>query len=313
LFRGKTRVCHVLAVPYPGRGHVNPMMNLCKSLAAIKDDVLVTFVVTEEWFSFIKDDPKPNQIQFSTIPNILPSELVRGADFPGFYEAVMTKMEAPFEHLLNQIQPPVTAIVADTELLWAVPAGTRRNIPVASLWTMSASVFTMFHSYDLIKNRCFQEHGEDHVDCVPGVSPLHVQELPSIFQGNDQRVLELALECISRLEKAQFLLLNTVYEIETLVINSIKEKYPFPVYSIGPAIPYPEIKVNVPKRQTDEVNYLQWLDSQPSNSVLYISLGSFLSVSKTQMEEIIAGVPKSGVRFLWVARGDNFRLISEIC
>ncbi|BFG33833.1 hypothetical protein CerSpe_201070 [Prunus speciosa] len=76
-----------------------------------------------------------------TSSNVLPSELVRGANYPAFYEAVMTKMEALFEKLLDQIQPPVTAIIVDIELLWAVPTGRRRNIPVASLFTPSASVF----------------------------------------------------------------------------------------------------------------------------------------------------------------------------
>ncbi|KAB2604176.1 UDP-glycosyltransferase 87A1-like [Pyrus ussuriensis x Pyrus communis] len=32
-------------------------------------------------------------------------------------------------------------------------------------------------------------------------------------------------------------------------------------------------------------------------------MGSFLSVSKSQMDEIIAGVKSSGVRVFWVARG----------
>lgn len=151
-------VCHVLAVPYPGRGHVNPMMNLCKLLAATKTDhnFLISFLVTEEWLGFIEGDPKPDQIRFRTIPNVLPSELVRGNDFPGFYEAVMTKMESPFEQLLDHIQPPVSLVMADAELLWAIPAANRRNIPVASLWTMSASVFSMFRYYDLIQARCSQ-------------------------------------------------------------------------------------------------------------------------------------------------------------
>lgn len=55
-------------------------------------------------------------------------------------------------------------------------------------------------------------------------------------------------------------------------------------------------------------HYLQWLDSQPHNSVLYISQGSFLSVSHAQLEEIIAGVHASGVRFLWVAREEADRI-----
>uniref|UniRef100_A0A3Q7F0M8 Uncharacterized protein n=1 Tax=Solanum lycopersicum TaxID=4081 RepID=A0A3Q7F0M8_SOLLC len=25
--------CHILAIPYPGRGHINPLMNLCKLIA----------------------------------------------------------------------------------------------------------------------------------------------------------------------------------------------------------------------------------------------------------------------------------------
>ncbi|KAL9265460.1 UDP-glycosyltransferase 87A2-like protein [Drosera capensis] len=42
--------------------------------------------------------------------------------------------------------------------------------------------------------------------------------------------------------------------------------------------------------------YFQWLDSQPDSSVLYVSMGSFLSVSGAQMEEIVAGIQDSGVR-----------------
>ncbi|KAK8672478.1 hypothetical protein V6N13_110846 [Hibiscus sabdariffa] len=47
-------------------------------------------------------------------PNVLPSEPA------GFYESVMTKMEAPFEELLDTLELPVTAIIADTELKWAI-------------------------------------------------------------------------------------------------------------------------------------------------------------------------------------------------
>jgi UDP:flavonoid glycosyltransferase YjiC (YdhE family) len=41
-----TAVCHVVAMPFPGRGHINPMMNFCKLLASRKHDILITFVVT---------------------------------------------------------------------------------------------------------------------------------------------------------------------------------------------------------------------------------------------------------------------------
>ena len=52
-------VCHVVAMPYPGRSHINAMMNLCKLLASKTADILISFVVTEEWLGFISSEPKP--------------------------------------------------------------------------------------------------------------------------------------------------------------------------------------------------------------------------------------------------------------
>ncbi|OWM80860.1 hypothetical protein CDL15_Pgr006891 [Punica granatum] len=98
--------CHLLAIPYPGRGHINPMINLCKTLASKVPSILVTFVVTEEWLGFIRDEPKPSNIVFDTIPNVIPSERVRATNMPAFIEAMATRMAAPFEELLDRLLIP---------------------------------------------------------------------------------------------------------------------------------------------------------------------------------------------------------------
>ncbi|GAU31029.1 hypothetical protein TSUD_214650 [Trifolium subterraneum] len=124
-----TSICHIVAMPYPARGHINPMMNLCKLLVSNSKNIVVTFVVTEEWLSFISSDPKPDNIIFCSIPNVVPSELIRGRDHPAFMEAIMTKMEEPFEELLDQLDYSPSIIVYDTMLYWCVVVGNRRNIP----------------------------------------------------------------------------------------------------------------------------------------------------------------------------------------
>ncbi|KAG2673006.1 hypothetical protein I3843_13G060100 [Carya illinoinensis] len=148
--KSSSAVCHVVAMPYPGRGHINPMMNFCKQLVLKCPSILVTFVVTEEWLGFIGEEPKPANIRFATIPNVIPSEIGRAKDFPGFIQAVNTTMEAPFEEMLDRLDHPVSAIVADTYLIWVVRVGNRRNIPVASLMTMSATVFSVLHHFELL-------------------------------------------------------------------------------------------------------------------------------------------------------------------
>jgi len=146
-----TMACHVVAVPYPGRGHVNPMMNLCKLFLSKHSQILVTFVVTEEWLGFIGSDSKPDNIRFATIPNVIPSEESRANNFVTFLEAVMTKMEDPFEEFLNRLHPPPTVIIYDTYLFWVVRLANARNIPVASFWPMSASFFAVLKHYHLLQ------------------------------------------------------------------------------------------------------------------------------------------------------------------
>ena len=145
-----TTICHVMALPFPGRGHINPMMNLCRSLASKKPDILITFVVTEEWVGLIGSEPKPGNIRFGTIPNVLTSERARAGKFPAFFQEVLTKMEAPVERLLGQLKPPVSTIVADTYLMWAFEMANRNKISVASLWTMSVPVYSVFQHFDLL-------------------------------------------------------------------------------------------------------------------------------------------------------------------
>jgi hypothetical protein len=140
---------HLVAVPYPGRGHINAMLGLCRLLVA-RDGVSATVVVTEEWLGLLGGRPVLTgavRVRLETIPNVLPSEHGRAADMAAFVEAVFTRMEAPFERLLDRLDFP-TAIVADTFVPWAVRVGNRRSIPVCVLSALNATNFTLHYHHD---------------------------------------------------------------------------------------------------------------------------------------------------------------------
>ncbi|KAH7550526.1 hypothetical protein JRO89_XS13G0209700 [Xanthoceras sorbifolium] len=251
-----TSVRHMVAMPYPGRSHINSMMNLCKLLVSRTDDklILITFVVTEEWLLFIGSEPKPDNIRFASISNIIPSELGRAADINGLFEAVLTKMEAPFEQLLDRIEPPVTLIMSDSILFWAVGVGNRRNIPVASFWPMSATMFSRFQHWDLLV-----QNGQYLVDLL--VTHMYCGDSVTLFLGCLKHNISYSVQ-------------STSSNLEPLML--LRAKFSFPVYTIGPLIPC-------------------------------FKLGDNPSLS-AQMDEIAAGLSSSGVRFLWVARGETSRL-----
>ncbi|GMN74759.1 hypothetical protein TIFTF001_052447 [Ficus carica] len=92
----------------------------------------------------------------------------------------------------------------------------------------------------------------------------------------------------------------------------MKAKFLFPVYTIGPSIPYFQLdQTSSASHNNNLPDYFKWLDSQPKESVLYVSFGSFLSVSSAQLDEIVAGLKNSGTRYLWVARGDTSKIVQE--
>ncbi|MCL7028183.1 hypothetical protein MKW94_016839 [Papaver nudicaule] len=303
--------CHVVAMPYPGRGHVNPMMNMCKLLVSkLGENIKISFVVTEEWFGFIDSNPRPPQIQLRTIPNVIPSERVRALDFAGFVESVFTKVEPPVEELMDklELESPVTAIIADTYLALAVNVGNRRNIPVVSLWTMSPSVFSVMYHFDLFaQNGHFpvdlSERGDEIIDYIPGITSTRLSDMPTVFEGTGQKVLGRAMEAFELVRnKSQCVLFTSFHELEAQLVETLMSTLPMPIFSIGPSIPHlPTANGNSNKQDY----YFKWLDVQPRSSVLYVSLGSFLSVSKEQMDEILAGLHDSGVRYLLISRGDT--------
>ncbi|KAL5810256.1 hypothetical protein ACOSQ4_026824 [Xanthoceras sorbifolium] len=298
----EANVCHVVALPAPSPGSgynieikkmsvLYPMMNLCKNLATRNHNILVTFVVTEECLGFFDSHICHPNITFATVPkNIIPS---RNGD-------------SPFEQILDQLDLPVTIVITDVGLSWAIDTANRRNIPVAAIWTTSTLLLSFSYHFDLFTEKRITmiwkvHHGDDIVDFIPGISSIRVADLPLVFMKNDQNSSVHVLPFKLEVSKLQYLLSSSIYEVEPQAFDILKAKFNIPIYHIGPLIPFSSTC-------QQDLDYIEWLNSQPANSVSYISMGSIHSVSSAQMDEMIAGLKSSGVRYLWAARDDSSRL-----
>ncbi|EOY03574.1 UDP-glucosyl transferase 88A1, putative [Theobroma cacao] len=54
--------------------------------------------------------------------------------------------------------------------------------------------------------------------------------------------------------------------------------------------------------EKDQGQYLPWLNSQPAESVVFVSFGSRTAMSKDQIKELRHGLQKSEYRFLWILK-----------
>lgn len=135
---------------------------------------------------------------------------------------------------------------------------------------------------------------------MPGVSPMRLTDLPVTKFDSTHKILKPTLEAFSLLTTAQSIIFTSFYELQPNAINALRSNLPIPIYTIGPSIPFLSLKTSI-----NEEGYMNWLNSQPEASVLYVSLGSFLSTSEDQMKELSLGLQASGAQYLWIVRADQ--------
>ncbi|KAK4396385.1 UDP-glycosyltransferase 86A1 [Sesamum angolense] len=116
-------------------------------------------------------------------------------------------------------------------------------------------------------------------------------------------VHKVVFTAFKEVNKADFILHNTVQELETKTLSAL-DKY-HRNYAIGPVNISKNLTTNstmMSKSLLPESDCTQWLDSKSPGSVLYVSFGSLVQISKQVFEEIAYGLLLSEVNFIWVVR-----------
>lgn len=328
-----SRALHALVIPYPTQGHITPMMQFAKKLAS--KGLTVTFVNTHyrhrqiiEAHSHSTDQVDSIHqnlgldIRFAQISDGLPLEYDRSAKFYEFMRSV-DNMGGELEKLilsLNQTGPPISCVIADTLLFWSLHVTQRFGIPWVSFWTQPTVIYAIYYHahllqadrHSLYKEAAAGDQGKVLIDYIPGVPALEPRDLPSFFQDSDtdsQYVLDLLLTSAQTSRGADWVVCNSFDDLESAAGNASMYLQP-PVLHVGPLLPSGYLNcensedTRVGTSIWAEYDCSAWLDSKPTDSVIYVSFGSLIHVSKAQLEEIATGLRDSGQPFLWVLRPD---------
>ncbi|KAJ4891796.1 UDP-glycosyltransferase 86A1 [Raphanus sativus] len=149
------------------------------------------------------------------------------------------------------------------------------------------------------------DNREDVIDYIPGVKAIDPKDLMSYLQVIDKDVdttrvvYRIIFKAFTDVKKADFVLCNTVQELEPGSISALQANQP--VYAIGPVFSTESV---VPTSLWAESDCTEWLKGRPTGSVLYVSFGSYAHVGKKEIMEIAHGLLLSGLSFIWVLRPD---------
>lgn len=311
-------------LPYPAQGHLNPVMQLAKQLAL--RGFVVTFVITTEFRSRIQEystspapigTTSPLDIRFAQISDGLPPDFDRfGGNLTALSQAVEA-MAGPFEQLIRQLMqdyPPVTCIFSDMFAPFTQDVANAFHIPRVAVWLQSAASYSVnLHVPLLIRqgHMPVKDKSKDLITCIPGHPPLAPWELPSFYQVQDLSnfMVQFKLKPFLRVKEAAFVLINTFYDLESKMLDTLQQDHPA-VLAAGPFLPPAFLGTQSDDTRAgtglwaEDNECLGWLDKQAPSSVLYVAFGSIVSMDPAKFWELAMGLEACHVPLLWVIRPD---------
>jgi hypothetical protein len=160
-------------------------------------------------------------------------------------------------------------------------------------------------------------------DWIPGLKNFRLKDLPDLIKVKDpdHLMIKYTNEVTDKCQRASAFVINTSYELESDVMNSLYSIFPS-LYTIGPLASFlnqspqnhlASLNSNLWKEDT---KCLEWLESKEPGSVVYVNFGSVTVMTPDQLLEFAWGLENSKQPFLWIIRpdlviGGSFILSSE--
>ncbi|XP_047960125.1 crocetin glucosyltransferase, chloroplastic-like [Salvia hispanica] len=307
---------HVLLVTFPAQGHINPSLQFAKKL--IKLGIHVTFATSISARRRMAAPVVANGLTFLAFSDGFDDGYKLGNDANIFMDAMRSNGSKALRGAVAAAAEegrPVTCLVYTLLLPWATEVARELHIPSALLWIQPATVFSIYyHFFNGFSDEITEKSDKPGWKIeIPGAPPLSKTDLPSFLLPSSPEAHKAALPTF----KEQFdaldaepgkpkVLVNTFDSLEAEALRAFDR---YELIGVGPLIPSAFVNGEDPSDKSfggdlfvKSDGCIEWLNSKPQSSVVYVSFGSLLRLPKAQMEEIAAGLLRSGRPFLWVIR-----------
>jgi hypothetical protein len=206
----------------------------------------------------------------------------------------------------KQESQPFTCLLYTLLLPWAPRVARGFNLRSAQLWIEPATVFDILYYYFHGYSNHIDNENNTTIE-LPGLPfTLSPQDIPSyLFLSNPSPlsfVFPYFQEEFHELddETNPIILVNTFEALEPEALRAVDTINNLKMIPIGPLIPS-DTSLSGDLLQVSS-DCVEWLNSKPNSSVVYVSFGSYFVLSERQTDEIARALLDCGFSFLWVLR-----------
>ncbi|KAL8097467.1 hypothetical protein AgCh_030556 [Apium graveolens] len=323
---------HAMCIPLPAQGHVNPMLKLAKLLH--QRGFHISFINTEFNHRRLLKSRGPAALdglpdfRYYAIPDGCPPTDPDATQHPALlftYTPVhslepLTDLVSKFndEANLDSDVPPVTCIIADGLMSFALKAAQHLDIQKLLYWTTSACGllgYTQYgqlveRGYTPLKDASYVTNGylDTVVDGIPGMKDMKLRDFPSFVRTihRDDILFNHLRREAEAISNCDALIIHTFDALEKDSLDALLPIQP-QTYTIGPLLNRMQdkkVEFMGSNLWKEEVSCIDWLDCKEANSVLYVNFGSITVMSAEHLSEFAWGLANSKKQFLWIIRPD---------
>ncbi|KAL3517267.1 hypothetical protein ACH5RR_024169 [Cinchona calisaya] len=299
---------HIAILPSPGMGHLIPLVEFAKRLIHQHNFIVTLILPTDGPLSSAQKtflDALPNGISHILLPPVNFDDLPNDVRIETRISLTVTRSLPSVRDVLKCLldSTKLAALVVDLFGTDAFDAAKEFGVSPYIFYPSTATALSFF----LYLPRLHEMVSCEFIDLVepiqiPGSVPINGRDLLDPAQDRKNDAYKWLLHHTRRYGMAEGILVNSFKDLEFGPLKALQEKEPGkpPVYPVGPLI-----QRDTRKDDHNGLECLQWLDKQPSGSVLFISFGSGGTLSHNQLIELAFGLEMSEQRFLWVVRSPN--------
>ncbi|XP_027342911.1 UDP-glycosyltransferase 92A1 [Abrus precatorius] len=305
----------IVLFPFMAQGHIIPFLALALQLEKRKNYNIIIVNTSLNIKKLASTLPSNSSIKLIEIPfnsehhNLPPN--TENTDVVPYHLVIRliqasTTLRPAFKQLIQNIinQQQQLCIIADIFFGWT--AGVAKELGVSHVIFSGCSSFGLACYYSLWINLPHRRVDSHHffLPDFPEARAIHRTQLPANISEAD------GIDAWSIFQRKNFsdwvnsdgFLFNTVQEFDSVGLNYFARKLNRPAWAIGPVLLSTGSGSRGKGGGIDPQLCREWLNTKPSNSVLFVCFGSMNTISGSQMMQLGTALERSGTNFIWVVR-----------
>ncbi|XP_016549607.2 putative UDP-rhamnose:rhamnosyltransferase 1 [Capsicum annuum] len=311
-----TKKLHIVMFPWLAFGHIIPFLELSKFIA--QKGHKISFISTPRNIDRLPKLPPQfsNSINFVKIPlpqvDGLPKNAEATMDVTNeemiYLKKAMDGMEKEVANFLETNSPDY--IIQDFAQYWLAPISSRLGISriyysIINAWFIS---FLGPIEHMIYTNNTSPPKLED---CLVPPKWIPFETKAAYRRHEAQWLVESSKKNVSGVSDMYRLGVTTkgldativrhCYEFEGQWLKLLEDMHGIPVIPTGLMPPIVD-KGSSDEKNESWISIKEWLDEKSKGSVVYVALGSEVTVGQSEIDELALGLELSGLSFFWVLR-----------